>query len=85
MEEYAREVFPLEEAANGLKWMEEDGDGGSSSGGYAGADGNANSDGLCIGVSDALEMDQGDKREGKVASGTTGGGITTSSKFGGSC
>ncbi|KAF1813911.1 NmrA-domain-containing protein [Eremomyces bilateralis CBS 781.70] len=25
MEEYAREVFPLEEAANGLRWMEEDG------------------------------------------------------------
>jgi len=24
LEEYAREVFPLEEAANGLKWMEED-------------------------------------------------------------
>ena len=25
LEEYAREVFPLEEAANGLKWMEDDG------------------------------------------------------------
>lgn len=25
LEEYAREVFPLEEAANGLTWMEEDG------------------------------------------------------------
>lgn len=24
LEEYAREVFPLEEAANGLRWMEED-------------------------------------------------------------
>ncbi|KAG9245946.1 NmrA-like family-domain-containing protein [Calycina marina] len=24
LEEYAKEVFPLEEAANGLKWMEED-------------------------------------------------------------
>lgn len=23
MEEYAREVFPVEEAANGLTWMEE--------------------------------------------------------------
>ncbi|KAE8446067.1 hypothetical protein EG329_012575 [Mollisiaceae sp. DMI_Dod_QoI] len=26
LEEYAREVFPLEEAANGLTWMNEDGD-----------------------------------------------------------
>ena len=29
VEEYAREVFPVEEAANGLTWMEE-GDGGVS-------------------------------------------------------
>lgn len=26
MEEYAREVFPLEEAANGMNWMQEDAD-----------------------------------------------------------
>ena len=82
MEEYAREVFPLEEAANGLRWMEEDGDGENSSAG-----GHNNWDGLRLGagVGDAVGMDQGDGREGKVAIGTTGGGITTSSEFGGSC
>ena len=27
IEEYAREVFPVEEAANGMVWMQEDGGG----------------------------------------------------------
>ncbi|KAK4138764.1 NmrA-domain-containing protein [Trichocladium antarcticum] len=33
LEEYAREVFPLEEQANGLTWMLEDDDGGGGGGG----------------------------------------------------
>ena len=83
MEEYAREVFPLEEAANGLKWMEEDVDGESSSRG--GAFGNENGSDLGVGFNDKAEIEQGDGREGKPVSGTTGSGITTSSLFGGSC
>ncbi|EGP85116.1 uncharacterized protein MYCGRDRAFT_75077 [Zymoseptoria tritici IPO323] len=30
IEEYAREVFPIEEYANGMRWMEEDGTGGGT-------------------------------------------------------
>ncbi|KAK4241439.1 NmrA-like family-domain-containing protein [Achaetomium macrosporum] len=33
LEEYAREVFPLEEQANGLTWMLDEGDGGGGGGG----------------------------------------------------
>ena len=83
MEEYAREVFPLEEAANGLRWMEEDGDGDSSP---TGGNGSWNGQGIGVGAGDAATgMNQGEGREEKVATGTTGGGITTSSEFGGSC
>lgn len=91
MEEYAREVFPLEEAANGLKWMEEDVDGESSSGGgtLGNGDGNGIGNGnvndLAIRLKAVAEMDQENVREGKPVSGTTGGGITTLSQFGGSC
>lgn len=35
LEEYAREVFPLEEQANGLTWMLDEGDGGGGSGNHA--------------------------------------------------
>jgi hypothetical protein len=34
LEEYAREVFPLEEQANGLTWMLDEGDGGGGGGNY---------------------------------------------------
>jgi hypothetical protein len=32
IEEYAREVFPIEEYANGMRWMEEDGGSGHATG-----------------------------------------------------
>ncbi|KAL2196223.1 NmrA-like family-domain-containing protein [Corynascus similis CBS 632.67] len=41
LEEYAREVFPLEEQANGLTWMLDDGDSGGG-GNNAGQNGNGN-------------------------------------------
>lgn len=89
MEEYAREVFPLEEAANGLKWMEDDVDGESSSGGGTLENGDGNVNGnvndLAIRLKAVAEMDQENVREGKAIRGTTGGGITTLSQFGGSC
>ena len=83
VEEYAREVFPLEEAANGLRWMEED-DGSS----------NGDIDGSAIEVLAArLERERRKmEKEGKGGHGggvgggsTSGGGITTASEFGGSC
>ena len=51
LEEYAREVFPLEEAANGLTWMNEEEDG-KIEGGEEDADGEEEDDddeGLTIG------------------------------------
>ena len=87
MEEYAREVFPLEEAANGLKWMDEDVDGESSScdGDFKNVNGKVNNSDLAIRLKDVAEKEQRYEIEGKVMIGTTGGGITTLSQFGGSC
>lgn len=57
MEEYAREVFPLEEAANGLTWMNED---------------NAE-EGRIEGGEDLVEEDEDDDDEGLTMGGGSGG------------
>jgi hypothetical protein len=56
LEEYAREVFPLEEAANGLTWMNEEEDGKLESGGGSEADGEEDDD---DNTSDILTMGGG--------------------------
>ncbi|PMD37796.1 NmrA-domain-containing protein [Hyaloscypha variabilis F] len=67
LEEYAREVFPLEEAANGLTWMneeEEEGEEGVVQGGEEEGD-------------DEDEEDDDDGDEGLVIGGGVGAGDTT--------
>jgi hypothetical protein len=59
LEEYAREVFPLEEQANGLTWMLEEDDGGGGGNG----NGNGNGNGVENGTPAAAEEDEEDDDE----------------------
>lgn len=70
LEEYAREVFPLEEAANGLTWMNEDGETDLEDGRVEGGD---------DGDQDA-EGDDDDEDEGLVMGGGLGGTETPARK-----
>jgi hypothetical protein len=63
LEEYAREVFPLEEAANGLTWMNEEIEGEVVGGEDAGGEEN-----------EEEEEDDDDASEGLVMGGGTGTG-----------
>lgn len=65
LEEYAREVFPLEEAANGLTWMNEDIEGEV----VGGEDADADAEG-----DDEEEDDDDNASEGLVMGGGTGAG-----------
>lgn len=73
LEEYAREVFPLEEAANGLTWMNEDGE-------TDGEEGAVEQDGERDGEKDQdAEEDDDDNEEGLVM----GGGLHSGTGTGG--
>jgi len=65
LEEYAREVFPLEEAANGLTWM--NGEEGEVQGGEEGEDADGDEE---------EDEDEGLTMGGGIGSGTTTGETT---------
>jgi hypothetical protein len=67
LEEYAREVFPLEEAANGLTWMQDEAEEeGEVQGGEEGEGGDADAEG----------EDEDDEEEGLTIGGGFGGSST---------